>query len=364
MSTFIAGIGTALPPHRIAQADAAVMAGRFCCSDDQQRRVLAELYHRSGVATRHSVFLHRSDGPLEARQSFFHPTSTTEDRGPSIGERMRMYESAAGPLAGQAAEAALQDADVSPDRITHLVTVSCTGFSAPGFDFELIRELPLAPTVARTHIGFMGCHGALNGLRVARAFVQSDPTACVLLCAVELCSLHQYCGWETEKIVANSLFADGAAALVVTAEPPRDESAWQVIGSGSVLIPNSEDAMSWRISDHGFEMTLARCVPDLIREHLGQWLCSWLDQHGLATGQIGSWAIHPGGPRILSACGEAVALHNGELAESRRVLEEFGNMSSPTILFILERMRRLSFELPCVALGFGPGMVAEAALIV
>jgi predicted naringenin-chalcone synthase len=276
---------------------------------------------------------------------------------------MRAYEAGAAPLAVAAARSALAESEAGPEQVAHLVTVSCTGFHAPGFDFALIRQLGLSPGVARTHLGFMGCHGALNGLRVARALALADPGSFVLLCAVELCSLHHACGWSMEKIIANSLFADGAAALVGRAGDRGGKQAWSLAASGSAVIPDSADAMTWSISDYGFEMTLSRRVPELIRQHLGRWLAWWLGRQGLTLDRVGSWAVHPGGPRILRACAETLGLADDQIADSWAVLEQCGNMSSPTILFILERLRQRRARLPCVALGFGPGMAVEAALI-
>ena len=155
--------------------------------------------------------------------------------------------------------------------------------------------------MARTHIGFMGCQGALNGLRLARAFLDANPSACVLLCALELCSLHHQYGWDADKIVANALFADGAAAVVAVGGEPTNPPHYQLIASGSTVIDDSEDVMTWRIGDHGFEMTLSPRVPDLICQHLRPWLESWLAEHDLDIARVGSWAVHPGGPRILSA---------------------------------------------------------------
>ena len=208
MSMLIAGIGTAVPPHRISQVDAAEIAKQYSCETDAQERLFLTLYRRAGVEGRNCVVLDKSEGPLDGRQSFY----TSSD--PTTLDRMRKYEEQAGSLALAACKAALHDAAIAPGRITHLVTVSCSGFYAPGFDIGLVKQLPLPSTVARTHIGFMGCHGALNGLRVARAFLDANPSACVLLCALELCSLHHQYGWDADKVVANALFADGAAAVV------------------------------------------------------------------------------------------------------------------------------------------------------
>ena len=197
---------------------------------------------------------------------------------------MRRYEAEAGPLAVAAARPALGDAAIEPGRVTHLVTVSCTGSCAPGFDMALIRGLGLPRDVARTHVGFMGCHGLLNGLRVAQAFVAADPAAVPLVCAVELCSLHHQYEGDAEQIVANALFADGAGAVVGIAAgstPVGNADAYRLVASGSTIIDDSDDAMSWRVGDRGFVMTLSPRVPELIARHLRPWLEGWLARHGL-----------------------------------------------------------------------------------
>ena len=164
-------------------------------------------------------------------------------------------------------------------------------------------------------------------------------------------------------IVANALFADGAAAVVGVAAQNGEAPGWSVQAQGTFLMPMSGDAMSWRIGDHGFRMTLSATVPGLIRTNLGGWLEGWLRDQGLGMDDVGSWAVHPGGPRILEAVEDALALENGLLDVSRDVLRRHGNMSSPTVLFILEQLRRTGAELPCVALAFGPGLVVEAMLV-
>ena len=163
--------------------------------------------------------------------------------------------------------------------------------------------------------------------------------------------------------MANALFADGAAAIVGRRACSTDHAPWSLAASASTIIADTTDAMSWRIGDHGFEMTLSPQVPDYIRRHLPGWLERWLGEHGLSVDEIGSWAIHPGGPRVLTACAEAVGLAGHLLDPSREILAEFGNMSSPTLLFILERLRDRGAARPCVLLGFGPGLAVEAALL-
>jgi predicted naringenin-chalcone synthase len=208
----------------------------------------------------------------------------------------------------------------------------------------------------------MGCHGAINGLRVCQAYGGADVTARVLLVAVETCSVHYSYERDVYRLVTNALFADGAAALVAmgTAAPHND--AWQLTACGSCLLPDAEKAMTWSVGDHGFEMTLSKDVPDLIAQHLRPWMASWLAEQNLDVTGIGSWAVHPGGPKILDAVEAALGLPRSATAVSREILAEYGNMSSPTILFVLQRLRQRTVPRPCVALGFGPGLVAEAAL--
>jgi predicted naringenin-chalcone synthase len=315
------------------------------------------------VERRHSVLLDRSDGPLLERQAFYPPVRDDEDRGPTTAVRMKRYEADAPALASSAAARALQSAGLEGSAVTHVVTVSCTGFAAPGIDTGVIEALGLPHTTQRTHVGFMGCHGALNGLRVADSLVRANPEAVVVVTSVELCSLHFAYGWNPDMMVPNVLFADGAAAVVGRAAPAED-TAWSLASSATLLIPGSAADMSWRIGDHGFRMTLSARVPDLVAGYLGEWLRSWLRKNGLGPDRVRSWAVHPGGPRILDAVERAASLTKDQTQVSRRVLADFGNMSSATVLFTLDRLRTLDGPRPCVALALGPGLVAEAALIV
>jgi predicted naringenin-chalcone synthase len=197
-------------------------------------------------------------------------------------------------------------------------------------------------------------------MRTALALATADPAARVLMLAVELCSLHFRFQWDPEHFMGNALFADGAAALVGGGVGPGNLS---VAATGSCVLPDSREAIGWKVGDHGFEMTLSAKVPDLIKNHLRPWLDEWLAGHGLTVERVGSWAIHPGGPRILSAVEESLQL--GPVADiSRQVLSDCGNMSSPTVLFIVDRLQRRQAPRPYVALAFGPGLTAEAALFV
>ncbi|MFO0921603.1 MAG: type III polyketide synthase [Pirellulales bacterium] len=369
MRIAIRGMGTALPSGSVEQTDAAQAADRLRrwsddAAADKKAQLLSILYRRSGVRKRHCVVLEGEQGDPLTRQTFYTPAKSLDDRGPTTKARMDFYQRSAPELAEQACLSALRDAGSSADEITHLVTVSCSGFGAPGFDLELYPRLGLSPETSRTHVGFMGCHGFLNGLRTARAYAATEPKAKVLVCAVELCSLHHQYTDEPQQVVANSLFADGAAAAILEMQDDeRSPFAYrQLAANGSFRIPESEAMMTWKIGDHGFQMSLSPQVPELIQRELKPWLQSWLAPYGLSCEQIAHWAVHPGGPRILSATCEALGLPESATRISTEVLRECGNMSSPTVMFILDRMRREGMGPPLVALAFGPGLVAEAAL--
>jgi predicted naringenin-chalcone synthase len=381
MSLVILGVGTALPETPVSQTEAMNIARTVCCRTDAQETWIPTLYTQSGIETRHMAFPDNVlrdliEGTANSG-SVFLPKRDPADRGPTAGQRMRHYVEQAGPLATRAARQALAASGVDPADITHIVTVSCTGFRAPGVDVEIIKRLGLPATVQRTHIGFMGCHGALNGLRVARAYAESDPRARILLCAVELCGIHYHYGWDPQKVIANALFADGAAALVGAAGvdaascriPAKRQDAastsegWRVEANGACLFPDSEDAMTWSIGDYNFEMTLSKRVPGLIAEGLKPWLETWLNDSGVSLSEVASWAVHPGGPRILTAVEEGLGLASSALAPSRAVLADCGNMSSPTVLFVLERTLAQGFEGTAVLAALGPGFTASFATL-
>ena len=336
------------------------------CRTERETRILRTIFRRTRIDKRHLCVPYSTAYdwvPIPPRE--LDDVAANESRGPTTAERMALYAEHAGPLAVRSAQSAVKSAKISPSAISHLVSVSCTGFEAPGVDVQLIDRLGLPRTVERVHVGFMGCHGAINGMRVALGLTAADPNANVLLVATELCSLHCCFSWEPERLVGNALFADGSAAMVCKAssEECDHENKWRVAATGSQLFDNSRNAITWRVGDFGFEMSLSSEVPELIKTNLRPWLEGWLSKHGLSVSEIGSWAIHPGGPRIVDAVEESLDLLPEATHVSREILQTHGNMSSPTVLFILEQLQREKSKLPCVALGFGPGLVAEAALI-
>jgi predicted naringenin-chalcone synthase len=364
MPLAILGLGTAVPGARLNNYESQKVAESLCCESEEQKTFVPAIYAGSGIATR-NMCLGRAvvDDIMNGTRlsgSPFLPTGVPGEKGPTTRERMEIYEAEAPPLALRSCAEALANAGTLPGEITHLVTVSCTGFAAPGFDIALVNELGLSPTLHRTHVGFMGCHAALNGMRVAAAFAASDPAARVLVCSVELCSLHYHYGWDPPKVVANALFADGSGAVV--GAPNGPPGSWRLTANGSCLVPEAADAMTWTIGDNGFGMTLSKRIPEVIADRLRPWLDDWLAARGQSVNSIRSWAVHPGGPKILDAVASTLGLPSDAVWASREVLSEHGNMSSSTVLFILKRLQERGAKPPCVAIGFGPGLNVEVAL--
>ncbi|MEQ8274575.1 MAG: type III polyketide synthase [Deltaproteobacteria bacterium] len=353
------GIGTAVPPHAARTEDTVEFLTRALEAqpDCTPRlvRMVASMAQRSGVEQRATVlpdFLEKEPARFE-----FFPASWSLDPFPTTAQRMARYTEAAPVLAEEAARRALADGDVDPASVTHLVLSTCTGFFAPGPDIQLIRRLGLRPDVQRTVVGFMGCYAGINALRLADQIVRADPKAVVLQVAVELCSLHYQRTPDASLQVANLLFGDGASSAVYSSEGPGRA---RVRATRSEVTADSADQMRWDIGDHGFVMHLDPSVPKTIEQHARAFVEALVDD---APGALG-WAVHPGGRRIVEAVANALDLTKDDLFASFDVLREHGNLSSATILFVLDRAlaRRSAGDRVCV-LGFGPGLTMEGATI-
>ena len=361
----IRSIGTSVPRHSLS-ATRSLEVARALTPDEVPASLLRRLHERSGIEGRGCAVL-AEDGsvPIYGVAASDAAVATS----PGTAERMRMYIEAAEPLAIEAARDALARAPVAASRITHLVTASCTGFASPGIDQAIIAALGLSPSVRRTHIGFMGCHAAVNALAVASAFAAADGEACVLLACTEVCTVHFQASARVDRVVANTLFADGAAAAVVSA-PPADDGGVRglsecpsVMRCASAIIPDSTGSMAWHIGDEGFEMTLGADVPDRIAAALPSWVDRELASLGMSRSDVGGWAIHPGGPRVIDAVIASLGLSATAGDISRAVLRRHGNMSSATLLFIMDELRRAGVPRPWVGLAFGPGLAGEMAIL-
>ncbi len=377
MTAMICGFGGAVPAGSISVQEAANFAIRTSAMPAEMNRKVKALYRKTGISQRGSVLIDRRLSAEDGFQSFYPIAKNPNDRGPSTSDRLARFQTEAPKLASQAASQALAACGFPRASFTHLITVTCTGFYAPGLEIDLIQSLSLPPQIERIQVGFMGCHASINAFRVAQALCESDPSRKVLVCCVELCSLHYQYGTDTDSIVSNAIFADGAAAIAVTGENHdtdrldpdnhRERTDIQTLGviaaTGSTLVPQSTDAMTWRIGDHGFSMTLSAEVPSLLRSQLNDCITPWLRQHGLSVSQVKGWAVHPGGSRILDAVEQSLDLSQAQISSSRLVLNEHGNMSSATLPFILNKLSIERVAKPWVMLGFGPGLEIEMALI-
>ena len=275
---------------------------------------------------------------------------------PSTGARMRRYHREAAPLAAKAVNRLISQ-EVS-EKITHLIVTSCTGFAAPGVDFEIIRRCNLEHSIERTVIGFMGCNAAINALKLARHIVRSAPDSRVLIVSVELCTLHLQESERVEQLLSFLLFGDGCAAAIVSADP----HGFSLDAFHAELAQDASDQITWDIGDSGFDMLLSGQVPTTIAHALRAGSRRILA--GQASREFQMWAVHPGGRSVLDAVQDAFELDEAALAASRGVLQDYGNMSSPTILFVLEGLMR---EKPAkgsrgCAMAFGPGLTAECML--
>lgn len=339
------------------------------------RRLVTAAFDGSGIQTRHTV-LRELDPAADEPAPVFFDRATRTLLEPGTKARNEVYAVEADRLFVEAARLALEaDPAIGPADVTHVVTVSCTGFHAPGPDYAIVRGLGLSDAVQRYHLGFMGCYASMPALRAARQFCAADPAAVVLVVSVELCTLHLRSSEDPDTIVATSLFSDGAAAGIVTArEADPATPAFSLDGFHTALIPEGERDMAWTIGDSGFEMVLSTRVPQVIGESIEAALRPLYAGAGLAgafdDGRLGEavahWAIHPGGRSILDRVQERLRLSDEQLHPARETLRECGNMSSATVLFVLRRI----LEQPDVrqgervaAMAFGPGLTAESAVL-
>lgn len=331
--------------------------------DPGLKDLVDRVHARSGIAARHSAV----DDFRTGEGELFRTLPGGLASSPGTGQRNRVYAREARTLAVEVARRALAGVPgLEPSAVTHLVFATCTGFANPGPDYHIIRELGLREDVQRTTVGFMGCYAAFPALRLAAQFCAADPAAVVLVVCLELCTLHMQPEPTPENIVANSLFADGAAAAVVSARAPAPGRPHFRLGAfRSALVAGSEEHMAWDVGDRGFKMVLSAYVPGLIGANIRGMVGDLLAPAGLSLADIGAWAVHPGGRAILDQVERQVGLGADALAVSRGVLRDYGNMSSPTVLFVLERMLAgpSAADATTCALAFGPGLTVESAIL-
>ncbi len=342
----IAGLGTALPPSAV-QDD--LWEGFFSRHYAGGKRGLAKrIFANSGVRTRQAAV-----SPLLEDVSEW-----------STERRMRRYQVEAVPLGKEAVGRALTDAGVAADELGLFAVCSCTGYATPGLDILLARDMGMSPNVQRLFVGHMGCYAALPGLGSVADFVVARERPALLLCT-ELTSLHLQpasARADIQQIVSHALFSDASAAVVLT--PGDHRTGYAVREVAAVTDTTTADHMTWEVTDLGFRMGLSAQVPNVLSLHVRRLVDDLLARHGLTIGEVDGWAVHPGGPKILDVVEEQLGLPADALAASRGVLSEYGNCSSPTVLLVLDALRRRP-QPPrnVVMLAFGPGLTLYVTLL-
>jgi predicted naringenin-chalcone synthase len=352
MNSSIISIGLANPGSPIEQSSIANFMQVAHQLEDNEARKLNFLYKKSGISSRHSVL---TDFEKKAYLDYsFFPKSENLEPFPGTKARMEVFRAEAPKLCEEAARECLGKSDITADQITHLILVSCTGMVAPGVELELMKTLGLSDSVERYCIHFMGCYAAFTGLKLADKILRAEADAKVLVVSVELCTIHFQKEYIEDNLLANSLFADGAAAALVI----NSKKGLKIKSYLSQVIREGEDDMAWGIGDFGFEMRLSKYIPALLDEGIGRLKEDFERKFNLS--KVKNFAIHPGGKQILQKVQEAFGIPVEANKHSFDVLNNFGNMSSATILFVLYRFLadpEISGDI--LALGFGPGLTLE-----
>ena len=352
-------IGTAVPAFEHRQENILNFMQRVYALNEADKRKLKFLYQKGGIHTRYSVI---PDYSLPANDWQFYPASENLEPFPTLEQRMSWYKQYAAPLSMQAIKKCVEN--FPGKNITHLITVSCTGMSAPGLDIELLELLQLPATTFRTSVNFMGCYAAIHALKIADAFCKADKNANVLIVCTELCTLHFQKDNTIDNLTSSMLFSDGAAAVLVSGD---DEAPGLNIGNfySMVSLKGKKD-MAWELSSKGFLMTLSSYIPDLIEENFDQLAVDALGAAGLTKEDISHWCIHPGGKKILESVHKSLGFTNGQLQSSYDILKDYGNMSSPTVLFVLQKIMAAldhNKQNRIFATAFGPGLNMETFIL-
>lgn len=348
-------IGTAVPSQRIEQDHVLAFMQRYYKADKRLQRRLKYLYRRSHIAQRYTCCADFNGAQKPGEESLFGAEE------PGTEKRMRVYGEQITGLAEAACRNALAgQAGLVATDVTHLIMVTCTGFYAPGPDVDLVEVLGLRPQVQRLQIGFMGCQAALQGLQVADAICRSNSQAVVLLVCAELCTLHFQSEPTEENLIINSLFGDGAAAVLLGGSA-ASKPLCRMQNFSSFLVPQTREMVTWHIGDRGYRMGLALTAPAVIRQSLPDFVDRLLAGATLRRDEIDLWAIHPGGRSILDAVERVLDLDPQYLVGARAILSNYGNMSSATVLFVLKKVlhEAQDGQRRGVALTFGPGLSLE-----
>jgi predicted naringenin-chalcone synthase len=353
-------ISTVSPPYKIPQKRVSEelkvrMGGRPAIG-----RMIESVSNNSGIDHRYFVI---SDGEENTSTKFF--TDNDSFLKPDTKTRMKAYEFWSKQLSIEAVDKLLNVNNIDPLSIERLITISCTGFYAPGFDYFLINKFNIPACVKRTHIGFMGCAASLIGFSLALETLNTlAKDKHVLMVSTEICSIHFQTEPSKDNILANLIFADGTAAALFSGD--QNKAGIKLLNTASYLFDSSAEYMGWEIGNFGFEMILSQALPKIILEQAMPRLKIILQQWGLGTKDIKYWALHPGGRAILDSMQKGLELSDEDMIPSRAVLKNYGNMSSASILFVLKEImnaNKIEKGEYCCAVAFGPGLTMEVALL-
>ena len=358
----IISIGTAVPQYGTKQSS--ILDFMVSAYDDEKvTRKLGLLFNHSGIESRYSTL-------PDFNNSISNDLFFTGDNGePTVEDRLNIYKNEAVTLAIAAIKDAFLkiESTVNKFGITHLITVTCTGIYAPGLDAELISHLNLSNEIFHTGINFMGCNAAFHALKLSDMITKTDENAKVLIVCVELCTLHFKPKNNHDNLLSNTIFGDGAACLVVTSDSfakLHHHSGLEINGFYSIILDKGKDMMGWNINPVNFEMILDSKVPEFIGEEIHDIVSKAGTKLQINPETIDNWAIHPGGKKILDTIRQQMNMNNDELVHSYKVLNDYGNMSSPTILFVLNEILKAKpkTDETIFSIGFGPGISIETAL--
>lgn len=359
----ITAIGTANPPYRFSQSTIADFMIKAMNLNQQESRLLNTVFRASGIDYRHTVL---EDYGRAQDFTFFSNASDFEPF-PSTSKRLHFFREHIVGMSASAIDNMLAGMpSFNIQSVTHLVVVCCTGMYAPGLDVDLVKRFNLPPSVRRTGINFMGCYAAFNAIKVADAFCATDKNAKVLIVCAELCSLHFQREATEDNLLANALFSDGAAALLMEAETEQ-KVALTPKSFYSVITPATDEEMAWTIGDLGFEMRLSTYVPSIIRNGISGLTDGLLEKLSLSINDIRYFAIHPGGKKILENIEAELGIPKEKNRAAYCVLRNYGNMSSPTILFVLkalwDRLKGEDDQQHILSFAFGPGLTLESMVL-
>lgn len=359
----IISIGTAVPHYSTSQ-DTILHFMQEAYQDADASRKLKVLFHHSGINTRHSSIPDFSE--TDERKLF----PLTHEK-PDVEQRMEVFRQHALPLAKKAVDKAFDNIQttVHDFGITHLITVSCTGLYAPGIDAELMLALDLPADTFRTSFNFLGCNAAFPAMKMADSIVKSHDDAHVLIVCVELCTLHFQPKSNTDNLLSNTIFGDGAAAVLMVSDETANKQNWKgftLTGFCPLLLNNGKSLMGWNITPLNFEMILDAGIPEFLGKEMDHLMEKIAEKLHVSPDMVQHWAVHPGGKKILDSVQRELQMTNKELRHSYNVLRDYGNMSSPTILFVLNEIFNSHPETgdTILALGFGPGISIETASLV